>query len=204
MRPCRGPNNRQNAVLSAGCRVASIACNLAVLAFCLFACKDDSEAVSTDVCASGRRWIGGNSSSVEMSPGTDCLGCHLEYDAPPLMAAGTVYGVIDNTSQIENDCFGLEGVEVELEGADGLVWTTTTNRAGNFFFDGEPSWLAKPYVAKFRYTTSDGTLVEPTMRQALPTYGGCARCHDGRAAATPDLSPFDPAFVNPVEGLFVY
>jgi hypothetical protein len=42
------------------------------------------------------------------------------------------------------------------------------------------------------------------MRQALPTYGGCARCHDGRAAATPDLSPFDPAFVDPVGGLFVY
>src|SRR6185436_9431261 len=94
------------------------------------ACKEDSEAVSTDVCASGRRWIGGSSGNVEMSPGSECLGCHLANDGPPLMAAGTVYGTTNNTSQIEHDCYGLEGVEVELEGADGRIWKTTSNRAG--------------------------------------------------------------------------
>jgi hypothetical protein len=168
------------------------------------ACKDDSEAVSTGVCASGRRWVGGNTSSEEMSPGTECLGCHLETDGPPLMAAGTVYGVIDNASQIENDCYGLPGVEVEIEGADGLVWRTRTNRAGNFFFDGEPSWLAKPYVARFRYTTPDGSIVEPQMVATLPTYGGCARCHDSRALPTPELTAQDADFVAPASGLFAF
>jgi hypothetical protein len=170
----------------------------------LLACKDDSEAVSTDICASGRRWIGGNSNNVEMSPGTECLGCHVANDGPPLMAAGTVYGVPDNTSQIANHCYGLEAVEVELEAADGRIWKTTSNRAGNFFFDGEPSWLAKPYVARFQYTTPDGKVVNPQMVLALPTYGGCARCHDGRAEPTPELTPLDADFVDPVDGLFAY
>ncbi|HEU4584037.1 MAG TPA: hypothetical protein VFS67_37525 [Polyangiaceae bacterium] len=177
---------------------------LLALTLALLACKEDSEPVSTDICASGRRWIGGDTGNIEMSPGTDCVGCHLATDAPLLMAAGTVYGVTDNASQIENHCYGLEGVEVEIEGSDGQVWTTKTNRAGNFYFDGDPSWLAKPYTASFRYTTADGNLANPQMVQALPSYGGCARCHDGgRAAATPELSRGDPRFVDPVDGLFV-
>ena len=80
---------------------------------------------------------------------------------------------------------------------------TTTNRAGNFFFDGYPSWLAKPYVARLRYTAADGTQIEPQMN-LLGNYGGCARCHDGRAEATPDRSPGDPELVEPANGLFVY
>ena len=175
---------------------------LLALTLASLACKEDSEPVSTDICASGRRWIGDDTGNVEMSPGTDCIGCHLSTDGPLLMAAGTVYGVTDNASQIENHCYGLEGVDVELEGSDGRIWTTKSNRAGNFYFDGDPSWLAKPYVARFRYTTADGTLANPQMVQSLPSYGGCARCHDSRAAATPELSPGDPNFVDPVDGLF--
>ena len=175
---------------------------LLALTLALLACKEDSEPVSTDICASGRRWIGADTGNVEMSPGSDCIGCHVATDGPLLMAAGTVYGVTDNASQIENHCYGLEGVDVELEGSDGRIWTTKSNRAGNFYFDGDPSWLAKPYVARFRYTTADGTVANPQMVQALPSYGGCARCHDSRAAATPDLSPSDPNFVDPVDGLF--
>ena len=171
-------------------------------ALLLLACHGNSEEVSTDVCVSGRRWIGEDSRDEEMRPGSECLGCHLKTDGPPLVAAGTVYGVLDNAEQIERDCYGLEGVEVEIEGADGQLWTTTTNRAGNFFFDGEPAWLAKPYVARFRYTTAEGQLVEPQMVQTMPSYGGCAHCHDGRAEATPELLPGDPDFVRPVKGLF--
>ena len=165
-------------------------------------CGDLTEAVPTNVCLSGRRWIGGSTSDVEMSPGTDCLGCHLENDGPPLVAAGTVYATVENASQIENDCFGLEGVEVEIEGADGTVLTTTTNRAGNFYFDGLPSSLVKPYVARFRYTTADGNVASPQMTTE-PSYGGCARCHESRVAVSPDLEIGDPLFVQPVDGLFV-
>jgi hypothetical protein len=167
------------------------------------ACGGNTETVSSDVCLSGTRWVGGSTSDPEMSPGTDCLQCHAENDGPPLVAAGTVYAAVDNTSQIENDCFGLEGVEVELEGADGRVFHTTTNRAGNFYFDGYPVDLVKPYIARLRYTTPEGRVISPQMLVTAPYYGGCARCHDNRAATTPELDISDPGFARPVQGLFI-
>ena len=176
---------------------------VALAAVLASACGGTTESVSRDVCVSGTRWVGASTPDPEMSPGSDCLACHAENDGPPLVAAGTVYGVLDNTSQIENDCFGLEGVEVELEGADGALLTTTTNRAGNFYFDGYPSDLVKPYVARLRYTTPDGQVISPQMIVTSPYYGGCARCHDNRAATTPDLDITDPLFARPVPGLFV-
>jgi hypothetical protein len=167
------------------------------------ACGASTESVSRDVCLSGKRWVGASSPDPEMSPGKDCLGCHVENDGPPLVAAGTVYAVSDNASQIDNDCFGLEGVEVELEGSDGKVLKTTTNRAGNFYFDGYPIDLPKPYVARLSYTTPEGRLISPQMVVTAPAYGGCAQCHDSRAAATPGLDPADPSFIRPATGLFV-
>ena len=169
----------------------------------LLGCSGTTESVGRDVCLSGTRWIGKSTSDPEMSPGTDCVGCHLDNDGPPLVAGGTVYGGVDNQSQIENDCFGLEGVEVELEGSDGTLLRTTTNRAGNFYFDGYPESLPKPYVARFRYVAPDGRVIEPQMIITAPTYGGCAQCHDARAVATPDLAPSAAEFVQPAIGLFV-
>jgi hypothetical protein len=169
----------------------------------LVACGGSTESVSRDVCASGTRWIGESSSDPEMSPGSDCLACHAENDGPPLVAAGTVYAVEDNASQIENDCFGLEGVAVELEGADGRLFQTTTNRAGNFYFDGYPIDLVKPYVARLSYTTAEGRVINPQMIVTEPYYGGCAACHDSRAVATPELEITDPLFTRPASGLFV-
>jgi hypothetical protein len=167
------------------------------------ACSSYSEKVSPDVCLSGLRWTAGNTGNEEMAPGTDCVGCHIQTDAPPFVAAGTVYAAIDNQTQIENHCYGVAGVDVEIEGADGRILKTTTNLAGNFYFDGDPAFLPKPYVARFHYTLPDGTSVSPQMTVTEPSYGGCARCHDNRAAATPDLELTEPTFVRPAEGLFV-
>jgi hypothetical protein len=176
-----------------------------VLAQCaglLIACGGTTESVPRDVCLSGTRWVGASYPDQEMSPGTDCLGCHAENDGPPLVAAGTVYATADNASQIENDCFGLEGVTVELEGADGRLFTTTTNRAGNFYFDGYPIDLVKPYIARLSYELPDGRVSSPQMIATEPYYGGCARCHDGRAVTTDTLDITDPNFVRTAEGLF--
>ena len=111
------------------------------------ACNDETvEDVPQDVCVSGKRWIGGRRGSEEMYPGRDCVGCHLDNDGPQLMAGGTVYGfsqgangqaVVPTLGQPQSvDCFGLEGVTVVLRGFDGEEFTTVTNRAGNFFFEG--------------------------------------------------------------------
>jgi hypothetical protein len=139
-----------------------------MLALLAISCGGTTESVPRDVCLSGTRWVGASAPEPEMSPGTDCLGCHVENDGPPLVAAGTVYAALDNTSQIENDCFGLEGVSVELEGADGRLFQTTTNRAGNFYFDGYPIDLVKPYTARLSYTAPDGRVSSPQMIATAP------------------------------------
>ena len=189
-----------------GCEKASSSTQLRWLLMAIAgaaACGGTTESVGRDVCPSGTRWIGASSSDPEMSPGSDCVGCHIDNDGPPLVAGGTVYADFDNQGQIENDCFGLEGVEVELEGSDGTVLHTTTNRAGNFYFDGYPESLPKPYTARFRYVTPEGRVIAPQMVLSAPTYGGCARCHDARAGATPELEPSAAEFVQPAIGLFV-
>jgi hypothetical protein len=144
------------------------------------------EEVSTDLCASGRRWVGGLTGHEEMYPGHDCVGCHLDNDGPELLAGGTIYGVLDPEGQRTtlHDCFGVEGVLVNLRAADGQVLTTRTNRAGNFFFEGPTSSLAKPFTVIIDYTSPDGIRSREPMSSS-PSYGGCAHCHRPDAEPTP-------------------
>jgi hypothetical protein len=151
------------------------------------ACKDTLvEDVSPDVCASGKRWVGKLTGDEEMFPGNDCVGCHKAFDGPEMFAAGTIYGVVDEDGArtTASDCFGVEGVRVTITGADGTVFETVTNRAGNFFFEGRESYLAKPFKVVIEYTTPDGV----TSREPMgtnPSYGGCANCHRPDAVPTP-------------------
>jgi hypothetical protein len=150
-------------------------------------CSDEVfEEVPTDVCASGKRWIG-KFASEEMYPGQECVGCHREYDGPPLIAGGTVYGVLDEagTRTVGNHCFGVEGARVTITGGDGAVLQTLTNRAGNFFFEGRESSLVKPFSVVVDYTFPDGRVTRQPMA-SRPSYGGCARCHKPDVTPTPD------------------
>jgi hypothetical protein len=151
-----------------GCALAALACEEELV----------EHGVSRDICASGTRWIGGNTPSEEMYPGRDCVGCHIDYGGPELMAGGTVYGVLDATGArtIDNDCFGVEGVRVTITTGDGQVLQTRTNRAGNFYFEGRESAFVKPFRAVVEYQLPDGTLSRQRMSSS-PSYGGCARCH---------------------------
>jgi hypothetical protein len=166
------------------------------VAVSMAACNDEViEDVPQDVCVSGKRWIGGRRGSEEMYPGRDCVACHLENDGPQLMAGGTVYGfgqgrgglsvVPEPFDQPQSvDCFGFEGVTVILIGADQQEYRTITNRAGNFFFEGRPEQLAKPFQARIEYVDP-----ETNARRAMttrPSWGGCARCH------SPYTVPDDP------------
>ena len=157
-------------------------------------CNDELvEDVPTSVCASGKRWVGEFTPNEEMYPGQDCVGCHLSLDGPPLMAAGTVYGLPDRDGARTSAplCFGVEGVRVTITGAEGTVLQTRTNRAGNFYFEGPPDALPVPFSVQLDYTLPNGRATVQTMT-TQPSYGGCGRCHDPSVAATtatPDLMP---------------
>jgi hypothetical protein len=163
------------------CSVCALACSLAALA-CDATLVED---VSTGVCASGKRWVGKLTGDEEMYPGHDCVGCHKDYDGPEFMAAGTVYGVLDQDGSrtINQDCFGLEGAKVTITSGDGQVLETTTNRAGNFFFQGRPDSLVKPFSAVIEYTSPEGRYSREPMA-TTPAYGGCAHCHSLAATGT--------------------
>jgi hypothetical protein len=176
------------------------------------ACKDDLvQDVPGSVCASGKRWVGELTGNEEMYPGHDCVGCHKDYDGPEFLAAGTIYGVIDldGARTTRNDCFGVEGAHVTLTAGDGQVLETTTNRAGNFYFEGRPDSLVKPLSVVVEYTSPDGRFSREPMG-THPSYGGCGHCHNPDAMGTPgaeaglDLGPDEvvpnvaPIFTGPV------
>jgi hypothetical protein len=169
------------------------------------ACNDELvEEVSTDVCASGKRWVGDLTPDEEMYPGQDCLSCHQALDGPSFIAAGTVYGLPDpeGTRTVNPYCFGVEGARVTITGADGSVLSTRTNRAGNFFFEGPKDALAMPFRAELESTLPNGRVTHQPMA-TLPSYGGCAHCHDPRTPPTPGaLAGTMPAPGDVVDGAY--
>lgn len=159
-------------------------------------------AVEADTCLTGLRWVGGDNPSAEMHPGSDCVGCHRDTGARPLLLGGTVYPTGGPGWEPPlDDCFGLEGVEVIVVDAEGRERSTLTNRAGNFYFEGRESELAMPYSVSMPFTQNGIEVVSQMFTQ--PSYGGCARCHSARAEST---GPFDsvpaPDFVFAQPAIF--
>lgn len=160
--------------------------------FVAFACNDETvEEVSKDVCYSGMRWIGDKRGSPEMFPGQDCVGCHIENDGPPLAIGGTLYPYVLNLAagiqkvQSGEHCFGIGGIAVAIEDADGQTFEVTTNRAGNFYVEGNPDDFAKPFSVQFDWINPATGNTQTARMFSEPSYGGCARCHTPDATANP-------------------
>jgi hypothetical protein len=153
-------------------------------------CRDLVEDVPTDVCASGKRWVGEDTGDEEMHPGKDCVACHKDNDGPPFFAAGTIYGLYDEDGArtTQNECFGVEGATVTINAGDGQVFETRTNRAGNFFFEGLESDLVKPFSVVVQYVFPDGRVSRQPM-STNPSYGGCAHCHHPSAQTNTEACP---------------
>jgi hypothetical protein len=155
-----------------------------------FACGDETvEVVDKSVCYSEMRWVGEKRGSAEMFPGRDCVGCHIDNDGPPLALGGTVYPYVLNApavfdAQSGEDCFGIEGINVTIEDGDGQIFELTTNRAGNFYVEGNPNDFVKPFGVTIRWINGDGVERENPMF-TTPSYGGCGRCHNPGATAFP-------------------
>lgn len=182
---CRGVEGLARVVAAAAVLVGGLACNDELV-----------EEVPTSVCASGKRWVGDFTPNEEMFPGQDCVSCHLVLDGPPLMAAGTVYGLPDRDGPRTTVplCFGVEGVLVTITGSEGTVLQTRTNRAGNFYFEGHPDELPVPFSVQLDYTLPNGRATTQTMT-TQPSYGGCGRCHDPAAAAENATAGVEPGSV---------
>lgn len=153
-----------------------------------FACNDETvEVVPKEVCYSEMRWVGDKRGSPEMFPGRDCVGCHIDNDGPPLAVGGTVYPYVLNPNapgllaQSGTDCFGIEGITVRIEDADGQVFEVVTNRAGNFFIEGNPDDFAKPFSASITWTNPATGREQTSPMGTTPYYGGCGKCHDPAA-----------------------
>lgn len=161
-------------------------------------------AVAADTCISGLRWAGEDAASSEMLPGSDCVGCHRDTGARPLMLGGTVYPIHFGRSRNPPpmlNCFGSEGALVTITDAVGHVYTTRTNRAGNFYFEGSDADLVTPYSASVS-TTFDGEEFNPIMASVV-SYGGCARCHGSSADPVPfNLVAEDPSYVQPTRVIY--
>jgi hypothetical protein len=148
---------------------------LAVAVLIVAGCaEDDSGAVSADdTCMSGLAWTGGDEESPRMHPGRDCIGCHaIEDEGPTFFAAGTVYP----DWREPDECYGVEGITVELRGADGAVVTTVTNESGNFFFESPEVSLALPYTARLLHEGRERAMGTPQSS------GACATCHTAAGA----------------------
>jgi hypothetical protein len=160
-------------------------------------------AVDTTSCETGLSWVGGDHGSAEMRPGSDCVGCHRQTGARPLLLGGTVYATGGVQAPVPlDDCFGLEGVEVTIVDNDGRARSTVTNRAGNFYFEGEESEITMPYQASISWDRGEGETRASMF--SMPYYGGCARCH-GRAPVGGGRPPGDfedPEYVIPAGAIF--
>lgn len=125
-------------------------------------------------CSTDSVWEGGDEESPEMHPGGNCIACHAEEgDAPRFNIAGTVMNDIHD----DTDCNGVEGVTVEITGADGQVITLTTNAAGNFFRRESDGAVAMPYTAKLIYQGRERAMATPQST------GACAACHSADGAS---------------------
>jgi hypothetical protein len=140
-------------------RIQVLAMAAGLLEGCASGLPDPSE------CATNEVWTGGDEESALMHPGGDCIGCHDEEgEGPRYAVAGTVMGAYDDPT----DCYGIEGTTIRLTDADGQIHETTSNRAGNFFFDDD---IPIPYAAEVELDGAIRTMV------AEQTDGNCASCH---------------------------
>lgn len=150
-------------------RAAVVCFALGALVSCGVGCEDDAP----EVCSTGSTWTEGEDGSPLMQPGGNCIQCHAEEGEGPLFVlAGTVMNAFDD----DTNCNGVEGVTVQITGADGQIVELTSNSAGNFFLRASEGSVAKPYTAKLIYEGKERPMGTPQSE------GACASCHTPEGA----------------------
>ena len=129
-------------------------------------------AVAASTCLSGMKWTAGDSGSMEMHPGRSCIDCHAKGEGPRFLVAGTVYQALKET----DDCYGVEGVVVQLTDAKGQVIKMTTNKAGNFNLGARGASISFPFTAKVIFKKLERTMASKQSK------GDCTSCHTAKGA----------------------
>lgn len=105
-----------------------------------------------------------------MRPGSNCLACHgdpgADESGPTWTLAGTAYATAQGTGA------GVRGAAVHVTDAAGRAVTLHSNAVGNFY-------LADGLAFPLQVAVERGGVTH--AMSAPVTYGGCNRCHDGRA-----------------------
>ena len=143
-------------------RRAILAVAAAASATLLLSCYDVSY-VSSDACAGGQLWTGGDSGSPNMHPGVACIKCHAENDGPSFKLAGTVF-----SSNEPDDCLGAKDTSIVVTGADGKSIKMAANEAGNFYSN---LALTMPY----RAMVVSGGKTKVMLGEQVS--GDCNSCH---------------------------
>jgi len=125
-----------------------------------------------EVCSTSKAWTSGDRESPEMHPGDDCIGCHSSGEGPRFLIAGTVM----NDLKDDTNCYGVEGVTVQITDANGKVNELTTNAAGNFYLESRGGSLATPFTAKVLRGGKEKAMT------AAQSNGACATCHTAGGA----------------------
>jgi len=106
-----------------------------------------------------------------MRPGDDCLRCHggssgggAEHRATPWSFAGTVYA---DASAAANA--GIEGVDIQVNDANGFAFTVHSNLVGNFYSAESVAFPMTVCVSR------NGA--RPTCMEAAAPHGACNLCH---------------------------
>jgi hypothetical protein len=99
-------------------------------------------------------------------PGQPCLLCHSDgSEAAPFAVAGTVFVDANSTKPVD-------GAAVYLIDSDGVVFTASTNCAGNFFV--RPDEFSPHYPI---WITMRAGQVQREMESPVFREGSCAACH---------------------------
>ncbi|HVJ94218.1 MAG TPA: hypothetical protein VM580_30730, partial [Labilithrix sp.] len=128
------------------------------------AAQDAGEA---PVCTSGVMWNGGPMGP-RMNPGRACISCHMNFAGEPIVqVGGTVYPTLKEVDR----CYGVGGVTVVIEDANGQVFTLTTTDTGNFSVRATEAPIAFPAKVKVVHGGA-----ERAMNMLAP-HGDCNSCH---------------------------
>jgi hypothetical protein len=146
-------------------RFHSLSLSITMLLALFTGCADDGE-VSGDMCLSGQAWNGGESETPLMHPGRDCLACHQSRgEAEDVVLGGTVY---DGDGE-PDECYGLQGVTLQLTDATGSVHEVVSNASGNFVM--QEIAIPTPYSVKLVYEGRERAML------GMQTSLSCNGCH---------------------------